>query len=321
MKLWNNETIWFLVKFRVILFVMKKIWLIILLLGLSFFFPKLSTAQVDRFADCDLCGYCQVEDAVPKPGNWEKCRQCLYPLAANTNDTRLIDDVTGAKPTTNPGHYYTQIGCLNANIADVTNPGAAGSLVSQLLNILIFPAAGAIAFLYLLYGAFLLLTSQNDREKLDEGKKTVTRAIIGLLFTLSAVFIVTFIAGNVIKVPGFNQARKISAWYAVGTDGPGFDRIDIYIEGKPYLGESKWDLIEVYDEATDKIIGKLPDYCLITPQKYRGGVWPLPPKSPDIDGSVYRCGGSKAELLNRGYTSVKFKLPGITGLSSAVSLQ
>lgn len=96
------------------------------------------------------------------------------------------------------------IGCINTSLDSFTNPLAAGSVTQKLLNI-VFSIAGGIAFLYLLYGSFLVLTSQSDPEKLNQGKRVIYGAIIGVIFAFSAVFIVNMIASNVLKIPGFSQ--------------------------------------------------------------------------------------------------------------------
>ncbi len=95
------------------------------------------------------------------------------------------------------------IGCLRTNLAGgFTERGAAAGVVQTLLN-LIFSAVGGIAFLYLLYGAFLVLTSQADPERLNQGKRVVYGAVIGLIFTITSVFLINFIASGVLKIPGF----------------------------------------------------------------------------------------------------------------------
>lgn len=97
------------------------------------------------------------------------------------------------------------IGCLSTDINDFTGEGAAANIVNFLLNKLVFPLAGGIALLFLIYGAFLLLTSQSEPEKLNQGKRVVMGSIIGIIFVLFTVFIVNIIAG-VLKIPGFSAS-------------------------------------------------------------------------------------------------------------------
>ena len=149
-----------------------------------------------RYTFCDLCGYCQGQKI---PSTWEKCRQCLYPNANPTptiGDTlRIYDSSTNAGPTPYPSKAFTGIGCINATQA---------SFSQTLLNI-IFSISGGIAFLYFLYGAFIIATSQDDGEKLNYGRRLVYGAIIGLIIILSSFLIVNFIASGVLRIPGFNK--------------------------------------------------------------------------------------------------------------------
>jgi len=162
----------------------------------------LTPAAANRFAACDLCGYCP-PDRIPSA--WEKCRQCLYPNASTntaTKGTLKIDPVTNTGPTPQPGRQYTVIGCIQTDLASFSQEGAAASVVQVLLNI-IFSAIGAIAFLYLMYGSFTVLTSQAEPEKLNYGKRLIYGAVVGLIFSLMSAFIVNFIASGILKIPGF----------------------------------------------------------------------------------------------------------------------
>lgn len=185
---------------------MRKFFIIFLILISLFFNPQPSFSQQKsppRYSACDLCGYCPPN---PPPQNWLSCKRCLYPnLSDNpeTKETLLINEETNLPPTPIPGKQYTFLGCLGAG-EGFTREGAAGPLVQSILNI-IFSIVGGIAFLYLLYGAFIIATSQAEPEKLNYGKRLVNGAIIGLIFTLGSVLIVNFIASGILKIPGFGQ--------------------------------------------------------------------------------------------------------------------
>ncbi len=177
-------------------------------------------AHAARFASCDQCGFCitpsigtNPPEPGKKPGNWESCRNCLYPALTDapypTLKTMEIPETADANglpinipPTTQPGHYYTAVGCLTTNVGDFTGQGAAAGVVTPILNIM-FSLAGGIAFLYLMYGAFLILTSRGDFEQLSQGKRTVYGSIVGLIFTLTSVFVINLLANGVLKIPGF----------------------------------------------------------------------------------------------------------------------
>lgn len=172
-------------------------------------------AADERFAVCDQCGFCisptpSAGGAIPfdpAPSNWETCRKCLYPAAstdAGTFETLTIDPTTNEAPTPQPGRHYTMIGCLSTNSDDFTKPGAAGGVTQALLNV-IFSISGGIAFLYLIYGAFFVLTSEGDPDRLNQGKRTIWGAVVGLIFVISSVFLVNLIGAGILKIPGFGN--------------------------------------------------------------------------------------------------------------------
>lgn len=173
-------------------------------------------ATSHRYATCDLCGYCvtsQDPSSWPDPPkSWAKCQKCLYPSAypvdpavtpdARQGNTLVVDEETNLPPVPQPGTHYTVFGCIKTNIGDFTQTGAASSLVQVLLN-LIFTTAGGVAVLYIVYGAFLIITSQADPERLAYGRRVVMGSIIGLVFVLMSVLIVNLLANGILTLPGF----------------------------------------------------------------------------------------------------------------------
>ena len=156
-----------------------------------------------RYAACDLCGFCPPNTA---PQSWPSCQKCLYPNISSdptSMESLIIDPETNLPPASAPGRQYTFLGCLGSG-GGFGEEGATGSVVQSILNI-IFSAAGGIAFLYLIYGSFVIATSQANPEKLNYGKRVVYGAIAGLIFTLASVFIVKFIASGILKIPGFGE--------------------------------------------------------------------------------------------------------------------
>ena len=179
---------------------MKKILIFILVFLLSANVIGAVFAQT-RYAACDLCGYCPPN---PAPQSWPSCQKCLYPNISSdpsTNESLIVDPVTNLAPTPAVGKQYTFLGCLGGPNS-FSQAGSAGGVVQSLLNI-VFSMSGGIAFLYLLYGSFVITTSQSNPEKLNYGKRVVYGAIAGLLFTLGSVFVVNFIASGILKIPGF----------------------------------------------------------------------------------------------------------------------
>lgn len=125
---------------------------------------------------CDLCGWCNPASN-PKPPNWESCNKCLYQ-----------DDGTPRQFT-----YYTAIGCLSTK-SDL--------FVKSILSI-VFGVAGGIAFLAVLAGTFIVLTSAGDPDKLQNGKDIITSSIFGILLILFSVFLLRLVGLEILAIPGF----------------------------------------------------------------------------------------------------------------------
>ena len=177
---------------------MKKVFVLGIFLFVIFNFPVFGQ---DRYATCDQCGYC-MDSTVPT--NWENCRTCLYESASTdptSNETLKIDD-ENIPVTPMPGRWYVLGTCVKT-AGGFQQEGAASSLVQVLLN-LIFKTAGGIAFIYFIYGSFIVLTSQSEPEKINHGKRIITGAIVGLVIALGSVFLVNLLASGFLKIPGFN---------------------------------------------------------------------------------------------------------------------
>ena len=156
-----------------------------------------------RYAACDLCGFCPPS---PAPKSWAACQKCIYPNInpdPSAKESLIVNAETNLPIAPALGRQYTFLGCLKGGGGEF-GAGGAGSIIQSLLNI-IFSMAGGIAFLYLLYGSFVVATSQANPEKLNYGKRVVYGAIAGLIFTLGSVFVVRFIASGILKIPGFGE--------------------------------------------------------------------------------------------------------------------
>lgn len=68
----------------------------------------------------------------------------------------------------------------------------------------LFGIAGGISFLLMIYGFFLLSTSQGDPKAVQGAKETITSAIIGLLLSIFALLILRLIAVNILQIPGIS---------------------------------------------------------------------------------------------------------------------
>lgn len=163
-------------------------------------------AQTDppRQAVCDLCGYCPPNNP---PQKWLDCKKCIYPNASDdptAGDTlKIVDLTSNSPPTPFPGRQYTMLGCISTSLGGFQQQGAAAGVVQQLLNV-IFSVVGGAAFLSIIYGSFVIMTSQSSPERLNYGKKIVFGAIIGVIFAISSVFLVNLLASGILKIPGFS---------------------------------------------------------------------------------------------------------------------
>src|SRR3989344_3719661 len=62
---------------------------------------------------------------------------------------------------------------------------------------------GLVGLLFLIYGGYHVLTSGGNPEKLQKGKEYIVYAIIGLLLAFLGFVFIQFIAGGVLRIPGF----------------------------------------------------------------------------------------------------------------------
>ncbi len=153
-----------------------------------------------RMAECNACGYCL--DRTP-PDGVENCMKCLYP-GLSLEDTLRIDLDTGRAPQSKKGAYYTQLGCVDVGVTSFSDPQSAGIFLNFLLTKLFFPIAGVLALLALIYGAFLLVTSQDNPEQIARGRGWIIGAIVGVVFISGAVLLIQTIGGDILKIPGIN---------------------------------------------------------------------------------------------------------------------
>lgn len=195
-----------------------RIFLTFFIFFVFFFFITTNIYAIDcnseRCAACDQCGYCWQLTPTPPfinpPSSWEKCRDCVYNLPgvpAQSNSTLKIDENTNLPPTPLPGRVYTQLGCLGTNLGGFQQEGAAAGVVQTLLNV-VFSTVGGIGLFTILYASFIIMTSQSSPERMNYGKKILVGAVIGVVFSLSAVFIINIIASGILKIPGFSTGSS-----------------------------------------------------------------------------------------------------------------
>ena len=62
---------------------------------------------------------------------------------------------------------------------------------------------GGVALLSIIYGGFLVLTSQGDPVKLQNGKNYIVYALIGLALAVGGFAFYRIVGTDIIKIPGF----------------------------------------------------------------------------------------------------------------------
>lgn len=91
------------------------------------------------------------------------------------------------------GGFNTAIGCIPATSKD---------MLTFFLRWGIGIGSG-IAFLFIVYSGFLMMTSAGDPKRLQAGKELLQSAVGGLIFLIFAVFLLRFIGVDILGViPG-----------------------------------------------------------------------------------------------------------------------
>ncbi|MDP2649368.1 MAG: hypothetical protein Q8P10_00835 [bacterium] len=62
---------------------------------------------------------------------------------------------------------------------------------------------GGVALLFIIYGGYIILTSQGSPEQLRKGKIDIYYAIAGLLLAIFGFVFIQVIAKEVLHIPGF----------------------------------------------------------------------------------------------------------------------
>jgi len=73
---------------------------------------------------------------------------------------------------------------------DSSNPAA--SFILQIINFLVL-TVGSLCFVAIVYGGFMILASSGNAGNVTKGKDVIMHAVVGLVITLSAFFIITFV--------------------------------------------------------------------------------------------------------------------------------
>ena len=89
---------------------------------------------------------------------------------------------------------YTALGCL---------PTDPVKFLSEYILVTGLGLAGVIGFLLMLWGAFNIIISQGDPQKISQGREIIVSAGVGLLLIIFSIVILRFIGVDILHIPGF----------------------------------------------------------------------------------------------------------------------
>jgi glucose uptake protein GlcU len=88
----------------------------------------------------------------------------------------------------------TELGCIPNTV-----PGFVGRFYSIGLGLI-----GGVAIIFIIYGGYILMTSQGRPDRISNGKSYITYAIIGLLLAIFGYILIQVVAINILHIPGFS---------------------------------------------------------------------------------------------------------------------
>lgn len=124
----------------------------------------------------------------------------MHAFSSSTNASRINDtcvftdqsiDIPRRLPYTKSMDKIFAAVDLKTQFPAVTRLDTVGALVNVVIRNA-FVLAGIISFLVLIFGGLGVIMSAGagDAKKLEEGKKTITAAVVGLLLILTSVFLI-----------------------------------------------------------------------------------------------------------------------------------
>ncbi len=82
---------------------------------------------------------------------------------------------------------------------DVSNPM---SVIMRIFS-LVLSLGSAGAMIVIIYAGYKMMTSRGNKEAIQGARETITAAIVGLMFMVFSLVILSVITGNILKIPGF----------------------------------------------------------------------------------------------------------------------
>ena len=100
---------------------------------------------------------------------------------------------------TAPGQEQSYLKDKDGKAIEGNNPVAA--FIVQIINLITLTAA-SLSFLAVVVGGFLMMTSAGNAGQVTKGKEILVRAVVGLVLTLSAYFMVAFVQNLLFETAG-----------------------------------------------------------------------------------------------------------------------
>ncbi len=97
------------------------------------------------------------------------------------------------------------------NQVDIPKVDADDDTIKNVLNY-VFAAIGAISVLMIIIGGIRYIISTGDPQKTTSAKNTIIYAIVGLVISVSAFIIVSFLFKAVGESPGAEVTKYLSVW-------------------------------------------------------------------------------------------------------------
>lgn len=93
----------------------------------------------------------------------------------------------------NAGEMATELGCIPSDPIRF----------AQFIYNFGIGLVGVVAFMFLIYGSYVLTVSQGRPEAVSNGKDYIRYSIIGLVFAVLGILFVRIVIVQILQVPGF----------------------------------------------------------------------------------------------------------------------
>ncbi|OGG13401.1 hypothetical protein A3D77_04865 [Candidatus Gottesmanbacteria bacterium RIFCSPHIGHO2_02_FULL_39_11] len=142
--------------------------------------------------ECSYCPWSCPNYATPAPSRPPAADVTTLCKTANTGTPELLGKCLTCADN---GGIWSAIGCLPTDL---------GEFINKYLFVTGIGIIGGVAFLYLLYGSFLIMTSAGNPEQVAQAREIITSSIMGLLLAIFSLLILRIISVDILRLPGFS---------------------------------------------------------------------------------------------------------------------